>query len=514
MKVRDSHIGRSAKDGCTTIIERLDYVTRWEELKEVVAFHAKWAARCWIPTKYWLVNDPAGGGAAASQKFGLCWSAREDVPSEMNHIRHVMKDMALDQSQCPLASRIHSLAKGIAKEAPALMARNRHVTLVICTQGLPMDKHGVTTSNLRREFQRELASFGKLPVKVIIRLTTDDERVRDMFNTMDSKFDSIDVLDDYWGEAMEVYLYNPWLTYGMGLHRLREAGLAPEVMDDLDERPLTLDELYEFCKMLFVGDDDLINLPHPKKSWNNFFRSLNVLVEKEKLQWNPVKRKSMPWINLSKLESKYEHYGQSSHAHHLHHGGYPQSQARSEPYHYQRSTSNRSQEPERSSSNNSQEPQRSSSNHSQEAPRQQQQSRPSSKSSPGPPPPRKHGHTAAAGNKNLTLKEVLKRWSHQPSDYKTSYPLGHLLVTVPQTFPPTNNKVEPHEYFAKWKEIDKEAFADEKGDDLKELLKRATRKAKFFLHPDKLPKDLTENQTLLLKTIWDVLQDREAAILG
>ena len=70
------------------------------------------------------------------------------------------------------------------------------------------------------------------------------------------------------------------------------------------------------------------------------------------------------------------------------------------------------------------------------------------------------------------MTEVLQRWSHQPSDYKTFFPLQHLLVTVPQTFPPTNSKVEPHEYFAKWKTFDREAFADESGDELKELLKR------------------------------------------
>ena len=35
----------------------------------------------------------------------------------------------------------------------------------------------------------------------------------------------------------------------------------------------------------------------------------------------------------------------------------------------------------------------------------------------------------------------------------------------------------------------------------------AARKAKFFLHPDKIPKDLNEDQSLLLKTIWDVIQE-------
>ena len=41
-------------------------------------------------------------------------------------------------------------------------------------------------------------------------------------------------------QAMEVYLHNPWLTYGVGLHRLREAGFAPEIMEDLDERRFRL----------------------------------------------------------------------------------------------------------------------------------------------------------------------------------------------------------------------------------------------------------------------------------
>ena len=39
----------------------------------------------------------------------------------------------------------------------------------------------------------------------------------------------------------------------MGLHRLRESGLAPDLLDHLDERPFTLDEVHEFCAMMFAG---------------------------------------------------------------------------------------------------------------------------------------------------------------------------------------------------------------------------------------------------------------------
>ena len=44
-------------------------------------------------------------------------------------------------------------------------------------------------------------------------------------------------------KAMEVYLHNPWLTYSLGLHRLREAGLAPDIFSVLNGRALTLAEI-------------------------------------------------------------------------------------------------------------------------------------------------------------------------------------------------------------------------------------------------------------------------------
>ena len=60
--------------------------------------------------------------------------------------------------------------------------------------------------------------------------------------------------------------------------------------------------------------------------------------------------------------------------------------------------------------------------------------------------------------------------------------------------------------------VDREAFEDVSGEELNELLKRAVRKARLFLHPDKLPKDLTESQTFLFKTIWYVISEREAGM--
>jgi len=104
-------------------------------------------------------------------------------------------------------------------------------------------------------------------------------------------------------KAMEIQLHNPWLTYGMGLHRLREAGLLLHEFDALDEHPFTLDQLHKFCIALFIGDKSGIKLPHPRESRTSFFQTLKMLVDKEEMQWNPVRKKMMPWIDMARLEA-------------------------------------------------------------------------------------------------------------------------------------------------------------------------------------------------------------------
>ena len=313
---------------------------------------------------------------------------------------------------------------------------------------------------------------------------------------------------------MEVYLHNPWLTYGMGLHRLREAGLAPDVMDDLDETVLSLDEMYDLCKIMFVGDDEFANLPRPiegdRLSWSKFMRSLRVLVEKEPLQWNPIKKKLMPWINLEKLDAMHglEDRRCSMFNNQSMHQAMRQAaaQAKADDRRQRKSMPDIAEDPPEER---------------REYRRQTTHSDPLESHPPSPRQRRRQCRRPSglqpttATKKATTLEEVIKQWSHKSdNDYKHFNPLDQLLVTVPNLFPPTNTMVEDHDYFAKWKTLDTDAFSDVSNDEKNELMKRAVRKAKFFLHPDKLPKDLTEKQSTLFKSIWDTLQEREAATLG
>jgi hypothetical protein len=288
-----------------------------------------------------------------------------------------------------------------------------------------------------------------------------------------------------------------------------------EHTDELDEKSLSLDEIHEFCTEFFIGDKD-IPLSNPCHDFPGFVKDLERILAREKLAWNPCKKKLCPWIDITKLSTMFKRASVTGVG-----MGKRVSYCRVPPSMGKMgsmggSRRGRGADPPQDPRANLQRGQ-SSSGHigSRPAPRPRnplQRSQTAHASLPTAPTNGVKKSSAAAGPKDLT--ELIQRWSHQPPDYKKMNPMETLLVNVPTLFPATNDFVEDHEYFDKWKEFSEDAFEGETGDDLKNLLKRAARKAKFFLHPDKLPNDLTEAQTTLFRSIWDVIQDSEAKTLA
>ena len=115
---------------------------------------------------------------------------------------------------------------------------------------------------------------------------------------------SIEVLDDFVQEAEEVHKFNPWLNYTLCIHRMREMGVQNRLFDFLDERALTLGEVGEFCTLL-LGRDVMDGVPDPEEDLGGFLSKVQQVMGKEKGQWNPVKKKVMPYINLEKINSIY-----------------------------------------------------------------------------------------------------------------------------------------------------------------------------------------------------------------
>ena len=204
MKVRDSHVvvypgdsGGSGYDDNPKVVASRDNVTRWHEVLDCVSFHSYMASKCWIRTKMWLVNADDKDG----QKFSLCCASPEDVPDEMSRLKSALKHATLAQDQCPLTAQVHKMIDIISPMASALNAHDQKVTVVICTQGLPLDEHGTSPRSVQQDFLSELKALSKLPVKIIIRLCTDNDSAKDFYNTLDRRMESMDVVDDYWGEV-------------------------------------------------------------------------------------------------------------------------------------------------------------------------------------------------------------------------------------------------------------------------------------------------------------------------
>ena len=483
MTVKDSH---RAKVGSTLeCCIKEDGVQRWEELRECTKIHTRMASRAksMIPTKFWLVNDP--GPKVGPQRFKVGWDP-DLLEDEVEQATQIMDAVTLDHTKNPMAKQIRKIERGIEKEASRLEAKGKHITVTIFTEGTPTDEMGKTGAEVRNDFLQSLFHISKLPVNIIVRLCTDNDQITDWFNTLDvgDHLQNFDVLDDFWGEAMEVHMHNPWLTYGIGLHRLREAGLASDLLGELDDTKMSLDHIHLFCNRLLIGKSKT-GIPHPRHSWSEFMNGLVQVLRNEKLQWNAVKRKLTPWIDLKMLEAM--------------HG--PKTKIPRRPS--QDPPAERVRQQQQQQQRSQQEP----SAHQHQPQQQPQQQRRTSTVSNGNAPPA----ATPANSGSLTLEQSIQHWGYTSPDSKNLRPLQDLLVTVPTLF--ANPKVEPHDYYSKWKEFDKEAFT-ESGDELKDLLKRAVRKTKFFLHPDKLPKDLTESQALLFRSVWDIIQDSEAKIFG
>jgi hypothetical protein len=101
---------------------------------------------------------------------------------------------------------------------------------------------------------------------------------------------------------------------------------------------------------------------------------------------------------------------------------------------------------------------------------------------------------------------VLVQWALQPPQLQLLRPIDILITTIHQAFPSPSLGVPSHDYFAKWRPIDPNSFMTN-GIPNEDRLKKAVRKVRFFLHPDKLPQDLTEDQRFTCKLLWDVTND-------
>lgn len=276
--------------------------TRWEEIQDSVKYHSQMAALLDSPTIFKLLNDP--GSRVGPQQFSVAERGEAMVEEDIRLAIDIMRK-AKPGGVTPLTRHIWEIQQSIQEMAPQLVADGRKVVVVLATDGLPTDEQGYGGEYITDEFIRALRSLEGLPVWLVVRLCTDEEPVTRFYNNLDGQLElSLEVLDDFIGEAREVYRHNKWLNYGLPMHRCRELGYHDRLFDLIDERPLTKGELRDFCGLLF-GMENLDGVPDPGADWNGFTKYLQAQLKKEKQQWNPIKKKMMPWISVKVLNKCY-----------------------------------------------------------------------------------------------------------------------------------------------------------------------------------------------------------------
>ena len=277
--------------------------SRWAELQDTVAYHARMAAALEAPTSFRLLNPAAGG----TEMFGVAERGPENIPGDLETALRTIGEVS-PSGVTPLSDRVREIGFTIESARDELSASGHKAVIVLATDGLPSDRYGRSSQAELREFTRALRSLEGLPVWVVIRLCTDDDEVVDFYNNIDNDLElSIDVLDDFVAEAREVHENNPWLNYALPLHRMREMGFYHKLFDLIDERALTRDELREFFLLLY-GPEILDGLPDPQVDWDRFLDRIAAVTTTgtdADLQWNPIRKRMTPWVDIRALDRRY-----------------------------------------------------------------------------------------------------------------------------------------------------------------------------------------------------------------
>mmetsp|Transcript_25109 Transcript_25109/g.46556 ORF Transcript_25109/g.46556 Transcript_25109/m.46556 type:complete len:405 (-) Transcript_25109:328-1542(-) len=277
--------------------------TRWEELREGVNYHAQLSALLGAPTIFRLLNNP--GARVGQQEFSVAGSGEKGSAQREYHAARSIMTKTSPSGLTPLNDHILYIHERIRAMAPALERDGKKAVIVLASDGLPTDELGYSSEYASNQFIQSMRLLEGLPVWIVIRLCTDEEEVVSFYNDIDQQLElSIDVLDDLEAEAQEVHAFNSWLNYALPLHRIREFGFNERVFDLIDERKLTKSELRQFCLLLF-GEAQFDGVPDPSVDWPGFLNDIERMVRNEKGQWNPIKKKVLPWIDTRQLDKMY-----------------------------------------------------------------------------------------------------------------------------------------------------------------------------------------------------------------
>ena len=197
--------------------------SRWTELTEALKFHVNFARQASAPSEFRLLNG------APPIRIGMNDSEEANRLAALNAILE-----GSPSGGTPLCRHIREVIVQIRAAEQELRANGQKACVIIATDGEASD--GDLVSAMR--------PLKNLPVWIVVRMCTNQSQIVDYWSAIDKQLElNMEVLDDFQGEAKEIYKHNPWLTYGEPLHRLREFGVHIKEVDFLDEQRCQLEQI-------------------------------------------------------------------------------------------------------------------------------------------------------------------------------------------------------------------------------------------------------------------------------
>jgi hypothetical protein len=276
--------------------------SRWKEMRETVVFHAEMAAKIQSPTMFRLLNKPFS--SRLPREFAVARDGLHCIQRDLELARETMRKVD-PRGGTPLTKRIHEIRENVLALKGELEENDERIVLVLATDGIPTNLDGESPQEVREEFVKALKSLQALPVWTVVRLCTNAEDVVEFYHSLDCVNGmSLEVLDDYFAEAKKVYRYNKWINYALPIHRAREMGFYHPLFDVLNERKLALVEVKEYFRLIF-GEDAADLMPDPCQDFRGFLLHSKELLASKPHPYNPITRKTMPWVDVRKLAWAY-----------------------------------------------------------------------------------------------------------------------------------------------------------------------------------------------------------------
>ena len=165
--------------------------TRWVELQGALKYHLQLAALLQTTTLFRMLNPP--GKKVGPQEFtvGPAKNDNDDNDDDKNNnplqLALQVIQNATPRGVTPLTQHLQYIKMHIQSVQGMLRSKGQEAVIVLATDGLPSNALGESSQAVLQEFLLELKAVQRLPVWIVIRLCTDDDRVVEYYNNLDKE---------------------------------------------------------------------------------------------------------------------------------------------------------------------------------------------------------------------------------------------------------------------------------------------------------------------------------------